>query len=200
MADTERLSPLPFEQWDAEARAALPTFVRRPELYVGPDARPMPNALGLLAHHGALGQGWLVFNRVMATHATVDVRLRELVILRVAWVTRSAYEWSQHTRFGLQAGLTPAELHAIPQGPSAELWSTAERALLAATDQLIDRQVVDDATWAQLARHFDEAQLLEVLFVAGAYVCFAMVCNATGLQPDPTTESFDAPELPAAQG
>jgi 4-carboxymuconolactone decarboxylase len=197
MTDAQRIIPLPIEQWNDAAKAVLPDYLGRPELYSGPDARPMPNALGLLAHNAALGQGWLEFNGVMAKSATIDVRLRELIILRVAWVTRSAYEWSQHIRIGHRAGLTVDQLHAIPQGPAAELWSPVERAVLAAADQLIDRQVVDDETWAALAEHFDSSQLLEVLFTAGAYLCFAAVCNAAALTPDPPTEKIDAPELPS---
>jgi 4-carboxymuconolactone decarboxylase len=196
MPETERLSPLPVEEWDDAAKAALPAFVRRPELYFGPEARPMPKVLGLLARHVPLGEGWLAFNDVLAKKTTVDVRLRELIILRVAWLTRSAYEWSQHTRIGHQAGLTVEQLHAIPQGPAADLWSPVERAVLSATDELIDRQVVEEDTWARLSQHFDGSQLLEVLFIAGTYICFAMVCNSAGLSPDPATERIDAPQLP----
>ena len=196
MPEGERLSPLPTEQWDDEAKAVLPAYLGRPELYTGPEARPMPKVMGLLAHNVALGQGWLEFNAVLAKSATVDARVRELIILRVAWVTRSAYEWGQHTRIGHRAGLTVEQLHAVPQGSAAELWSPVERAVLAAVDQLIDRQVVDDETWAELAGHFDRSQVLEVLFTAGTYICFAAVCNSAGLLPDPPTERVDAPELP----
>ncbi len=200
MAETERLSPLPMEQWDDGAKAVLPAYLGRPELYTGPDARPMPKVMGLLAHNAALGQGWLEFNALLAKSATVEARLRELIILRVAWVTRSAYEWRQHTRIGHHAGLTTEQLHAVPQGPAAELWSPVERAVLEAADQLIDHQVVDDDTWDRLAEHFDRAQLLEVLFTAGTYICFAAVCNSAGLSPDPPTETIDAPELPGRVG
>jgi AhpD family alkylhydroperoxidase len=198
MTDEERLPPLSIDQWDDGAKATLPAYLGRPELYTGPDARPMPKVMGLLAHNAVLGQGWLQFNAVLAKSTSVDRRLRELIILRVAWVTRSAYEWSQHVRIGHHAGLTAEQLHAIPTGPAADTWSPVERAVLAAVDQLIDRHVVEDETWAQLAKCFDRAQLLEVLFTAGTYICFAAVCNSAGLTPDPPTESIDAPELPSS--
>jgi 4-carboxymuconolactone decarboxylase len=198
MAESERLPPLPIEHWGEQANAVLPAYLGRPELYTGPEARPMPNVMGVLAHNVALGKGWLEFNSVLAKSATIDVRLRELIILRVAWATRSAYEWDQHTRIGHRAGLSTDQLHAVPEGPAAELWSPVERAVLAAVDQLIDHQLVDDDAWAQLAKHFDRAQLLEVLFTAGTYLCFAAVCNSAGLSPDPSTESVDAPQLPSA--
>src|ERR1700680_4528715 len=35
-----------------------------------------------------------------------DTRLRELMIMRIGWVTGSAYEWTQHWRGGHPAGAT----------------------------------------------------------------------------------------------
>jgi alkylhydroperoxidase family enzyme len=54
---------------------------------------------------------------------------------------------------------------------------------LLAVDQLVGNHTIDDARWAQLARHFDERQLLEICFVIGSYTCLAMVLNAAGLAP-----------------
>src|SRR2546430_5795471 len=36
-----------------------------------------------------------------------DTRLRELMIMRIGWVTGSAYEWTQHWRGGATAGGPP---------------------------------------------------------------------------------------------
>ena len=191
-----RLSPLPVEEWDDAARTVLPTYLRRPELYLrDADPLPMPQALGLLAHHVPLGEAWLSFNQVLVQNATIDAPLRELIILRVAWRTRSTYEWAQHTRIGLQAGLTVEQLHAVPEGTEATVWSPVERAVLAATDQMVDRQRVENATWNELGEHFDDTQLLELLFIAGAYICFAVVVNSARMEPDPPTEPVDAPVL-----
>jgi AhpD family alkylhydroperoxidase len=156
----------------------------------------MPGALGLLAHHLPLGQAWLAFNKVLAGQTALDVRLRELIVLRVAWRTRSAYEWAQHTRIGHDAGLSVEQLHAVPAGAAAPVWTPIEQSVLAATDQMVDGFNVDDRTWAQLSEHFSDTELVELLFVAGAYLCFAVVTNSAGLQPDPPTEPIDAPTLP----
>ena len=196
-----RVVPLPVDDWGDEARSVLTSYLRRPELYLsgGPDAQPMPGALGLLAHHLPLGSSWLSFNAVLDKQTTLDVRLRELVVLRVAWRTRAAYEWAQHTRMGYHAGLGAEQVYAIPSGVDADVWTPVERAVLRATDQMIDRFTVDDRTWAELAEHFTDAELIELLFVAGAYLCFAVVTNSAGLQPDPPTEPIDAPALPALE-
>ncbi|MBC7304624.1 MAG: carboxymuconolactone decarboxylase family protein, partial [Nocardia sp.] len=119
---------------------------------------------------------------------TVDPRDRELVILRVAWRSESEYEWTQHVRIATSLGLTAAQIEAVCEGGRAPVWSPVQRALLAMTDQLLDRYRVDDDTWAKLRLHFDNRQLIELLFVAGSYLCLAMVFNSVALQPDPEQE------------
>jgi alkylhydroperoxidase family enzyme len=194
------LTPLPVEQWSEEALTVLPQYLRRPELYlpVGPDVRPMPRALGLFAHHVKLGAAWMTFTEMLAgERATLDPRVRELAILRVAWRSGSNYEWKQHTRIGLASGLTTEQLYAIPDGANHPVWAPPDRAVLAAVDQMIDSSRIDAATWDDLAGVLDSAQLLELSFVIGGYLCFAAVANSVQLAADLPTEPVDAPELPA---
>ncbi len=180
-----RLVPLPFAAWDETTRTTLLQFLRRPELYLSgaPDAPPMPIVLEMFAHHLPLSVSWLPFTAMLASD---DARLspahRELLILRVAWRTRSGYEWNQHSRMGIEAGLTTAQIEAMGDGPRADAWTPLERALLTAVDEIIDDHVVGDATWAALASHFGPAEIFELLFVVGAYLCLAGVLNSIGLQ------------------
>ncbi len=190
------LAPLPVEEWSEAARRQLPGFLRRPELYLSGRA-PMPTVLGLFAHHVDLAVAWMGFTEMLAGGAsTLDPRLRELAILRVAWRTGSEYEWAQHTRIGLAAGLTTEELHRVPDGAASDAWSPLDRSVLAAVDQVADDWGIAGPTWAVLAGHLDPAPLLELTFVIGGYLCFAAVLNSVGLVPDPPTEPVDAPRLP----
>lgn len=201
--DGHGLEPLPVEQWSEQARAVLPGFLRRPELYLSgrPDAQPMPKALGMFAHHVPLGAAWMGFtDMLVSADATVDAYHRELAILRVAWKTASNYEWKQHTRIALGAGVTTEQLYAVAEGPSAPVWTPLERAVLDAADQVVESCRIAPATWAELAGTFSPAQLLELTFIIGSYHCFAAVVNSTGLQADPPTEAVDAPDLPSEAG
>jgi 4-carboxymuconolactone decarboxylase len=194
-----RLTPLQADEWSDEAKEVLLGYLRRPELYLSgkPDAPPMPQALGLFAHHVDLGAAWMSFTDFLAgERSTLDPALRELAILRVAWRTGSAYEWKQHTRIALGTGLTTSQLHAFPEGPDAEVWTPFERSVLEAVDQIVDTSRVEDATWRALAAALEPPQLLELTFVIGGYLCFAVVANSVRLQPDPPTEPVDAPDLP----
>jgi alkylhydroperoxidase family enzyme len=39
-----------------------------------------------------------------------DTRLRELMIMRIGWVTGSAYEWTQHWRVATTAEIPPEDI------------------------------------------------------------------------------------------
>jgi 4-carboxymuconolactone decarboxylase len=180
-----RLAPVPFAEWDEETRTTLLHFLRRPERYLSgaPDAPPMPIVLEMFAHHLPLSASWLPFTDMLAGEdATLGAAQRELLILRVAWRTHSGYEWAQHNRMGSDAGLSAAQIDAVPEGPAAALWTSLERALLRAVDDMIDAHEVSDAAWVELATHFTPAQMFELLFVVGGYLCLATVLNSIGLQ------------------
>jgi 4-carboxymuconolactone decarboxylase len=83
---------------------------------------------------------------------------------------------------GAEAGLTAAQLDAIPSGPAAAVWTPFETALLTAVDEMIDDHAIGDATWASLASRFGPAEMFELLFVVGGYLCLAAVLNSIGLQ------------------
>jgi 4-carboxymuconolactone decarboxylase len=198
-----RLAPLPFAEWDDNTRTALLQYLRRPELYLSgaPDALPMPVVLEVFARHVPLSESWLPFTEMLAgDDATLSPEHRELLILRVAWRTRSGYEWNQHSRMGADAGLTGPKLDAIPDGPASAVWTSLERTLLTAVDEMVDEHVVSDETWGGLVSAFAPAQIFELLFVVGGYLCLAAVLNSVGLQAampplpgdDPVTPGGDA--------
>ena len=198
-ATAPRLAPVPRETWTDDVvdalRVGFSDEVAQRFASTGPDAVPVPNVLGTLLHHPTLAGPFLAYNNVLLQTPTLEPRVRELMILRVAWRTRSRYEFVQHARLAARLGITEGEVAAI--GDSAGgAWSTLERALLDATDQLIDRYRVDDATWNRLAEDLDERQLVEVVFVVGTYVGLAMAFNSFGLQVDPDLQEFNR-TLPA---
>jgi alkylhydroperoxidase family enzyme len=148
----------------------------------------MPIVLELFAHHLPLSDVWLAFSDMLASsEARLEPAHRELAILRVAWRTRSGYEWNQHHRMGATVGLSDAQLEAVREGPDA--------AMLKAADEMIDRFSISEETWQALASWLNEAELFELLFVIGGYLCLATVLNSIGLQADmPTDPNDEKPE------
>jgi AhpD family alkylhydroperoxidase len=199
-AGAPRLEPIPPEQWGdddlAALRSAFSDAVVERFRAPGPDAMPVPNALTTLLHHPKLAGPWLTYNNVLLWDPALDHRLRELIVLRVAWRTRSQYEWVQHVKLGDRYGVTAEDVAAIADGAAASRWSPLERDLLASTDQLLERYRIDDETWSRLAAALDERQLIEVVFVVGTYVCLAMAFKSLGLALDPGLDASAAPALP----
>jgi 4-carboxymuconolactone decarboxylase len=199
-ADGPRIAPLPSDEWREDAVAAVRAaygeqFVDR-FLAGGADAPAMPNVLATLMRHPALAGPFLTYNHMLLTTPAVAPRLRELMVLRVAWRTRSIYEWVQHVRLGPRFEITADDIDAIALGADAGIWSPLEAELLRATDQLLDHYRVDDDTWARLAEHLDERQLVEVAFIVGTYTCLAMAFNSFGLELDPELDASVAPPFP----
>jgi 4-carboxymuconolactone decarboxylase len=187
-APSPRLTPIAPENWDDDMRVALasayPEEVVTRLLSTDPDSQPMPNALATMMHHPALVGPFLVYNNMLLQKPTLDPRARELIVLRVAWRTRSRYEWVQHLRLAPRVGITAEEVAAVAEGPGADAWNPLEADLLAATDQCIDGYRIEDETWSRLAGQLDERQLVELVFVVGTYTALAMVFNSFGLELD----------------
>jgi alkylhydroperoxidase family enzyme len=199
-ATAPRIAPLPKDEWSEEAAAALRAAygdqAAERLLSGGPDVPRVPNVLTTMMRHPALAGPFLVYNAVLLNTPTLEPRLRELMILRVAWRTRSRYEWVQHVRIAAACGIAAQEADAIGRHGHAAGWTPLEADLLAATDQLLDGYRIDDATWARLADHLDERQLIEVAFVVGTYTGLAMAFNSLGLELDPELDDVAAPPFP----
>lgn len=109
-------------------------------------------------------------------------RDREIAILRVGWLCKSGYEWTQHRRIGLESGLSETEIACIKTGAGAEVWTAAERALLAAVDDLNRDHFVSNVSWGELAKHYSERQCMDLVFTVGQYTQVSMILNSFGIQ------------------
>jgi 4-carboxymuconolactone decarboxylase len=115
---------------------------------------------------------------------SLSPRDREILILRAGWLCRSGYEWTQHHRIGLQSGLSPEEIERIKLGPMDQHWTPAERALLAAADDLHRDQFITRVVWESLSAHFSERQMMDVVFTVAQYVQVSTILNTFGVQLD----------------
>src|SRR5215469_5149248 len=57
-----------------------------------------------------------------------DTRLRELMIMRIAWVTGSAYEWTQHWRVATTAGIPSQTVLAVREWQNSDQLTPADKA------------------------------------------------------------------------
>ena len=142
------------------------------------------NALGTLARHPALTAAFNTFNGYILFASTLTPRQRELLVLRVAALRQSAYEWEQHRVLAGDVGLDPVEVERIAAGPDASGWSPFESAMLRAVDELIGDGEIADPTWQLLAAEFDDQQLMDLVFTVGAYEILALAFRSFRIELD----------------
>ena len=142
------------------------------------------NVLGTMAHHPDLARAFFTFNGHVLFATSLSDRQRELVVLRVAHLRRSEYEWRQHVLLAADAGMAPEEVARVTEGPDAPGWDSLERAILRATDELVTQSTVSDMTWEALAVELRTEQLMDLIFTVGTYDLLAMAFNTFGIELD----------------
>lgn len=134
-----------------------------------------PNVFLVLGRHRKLFRGWLRFAGRLMPGGTLPRRDSELVILRVAHRRDCPYELEQHRRLGRRAGLSPAEIDRVADGPDVHGWSARQRMLLRVVDELQDDGDLTDETWSEVRTHLDERGAIELVLLASHYDMLATV-------------------------
>ena len=162
---------------------------------------------------GTPGNWWTVFNIVpdAFNHTTdgfrfyrdekrkIDPALRELGQVRAGFAVGSQFVFSQHCKAGRDAGLTEAQIKAIPHWPVADCFSDIERAALAYTDALVlERGRVPDGVFAVLKAHLSDEEILELTYITCTYMMHAVISRALRLEYDDVEERVV--EVPAPAG
>jgi alkylhydroperoxidase family enzyme len=141
-----------------------------------------PNILTTLGQHPRLFRAWLRYSARLMPFGSLPRRDTELVILRVAWQCRSAYEWQQHVSIALRVGLTPEEVAGVAEGSSAGGFTERQRALLAVSDELIGQRALSDATWSAVQASLSDREAIELCLLIGHYQGLASAIGGLGIQ------------------
>jgi alkylhydroperoxidase family enzyme len=149
------------------------------ELGIG-EAQASRSAFRMLANHPDLVKHVYGLLTMLSSRNKLPTRLRELIIMRLAWTAGSEYAWFQHYRIATtQAGVTPEEIVAVRDWRKSNLFGAAERAVLAAADDTCQRGKISDAVWADCARELEEpAVLVEMVVAIGNWTMFAQLLES----------------------
>jgi len=130
----------------------------------------------MIKHPGIFGPHMVMGAAIF--RGVIPARERELAVLRLAWLSRAPYEWGEHVDISQRYGVTPEEVERVTQGSSAPGWSEHDAAILRGTEELLGDHAIADATWAVLAKSWNEAQLIEFPMMVGQYVATGYVQNS----------------------
>jgi 4-carboxymuconolactone decarboxylase len=180
LGERERLPFMGEDDLDERHLAALEQLR---VLYGYPEGMPLAPFFANLAHSPEFFAGYIELGVTASIRSALPARVRELAILRTGWLYGAPYIWSEHVHSARGRVLSSEEIGRIVEGPGAQGWSDADRAVLQAVADLHDDAMISDATWDALAIHFDARQLLELPILIGHYVTTAFLQNSlrTGL-------------------
>ncbi|MFN3340871.1 MAG: carboxymuconolactone decarboxylase family protein [Dietzia sp.] len=137
-----------------------------------------------LGHARRLFPAWLAYSGMMMPFGVLDRRTTELVILRVAHLRGSVYERAHHERIGARVGLDDDEIARTLEDPATAGWTDRLEAVLRAVDELVRTKDIADDTWAALAAHLTEPELVGFVQLVAQYDGLATSLHALRVQPD----------------
>jgi 4-carboxymuconolactone decarboxylase len=168
-----RVKPLTLETMTVEQRELVAAQMRD---------GAVPNLYATLVVHTRFYGPRLRFGSYIQRESRLPPKIRELLILRTAWLMRSEYEWAHHAPLAKDAGLSEPEIARIANSPQAKEWSDEYRSLLSAADELRRESFISDATWKELGKHYDTGTLIEIIYTVGGYAMTAFAINSLGIQ------------------
>jgi AhpD family alkylhydroperoxidase len=162
-------------------------------------ARGNLNVYRTLANAEKVFTGWMQAGQALLTSPVLPLRLRELVVLRTAFLMDCPYELGQHRDVARTAGVSSDEINAIT---SESDWQTGpfdatELAVLQLTSELLSTRGVSDAVFDQVHRELGPQATVEVLMVINRYSGLALMLNALDVDLD---ESARLPIPPRHDG
>ena len=170
----------------ADRRDATSRAWRDDRPHQGGPSRRLLNVYKLLLHSPALAQTWFDHNGAVRWKTKLTGRLREIVIIRVAHLNGVDYVLAQHIPgLALAEGLTLAECEALTDWRATDLFDLRERAALAYAEAMTLSTSVADEVFADVGRHFDDREIVELSVLIGTYIMHNRVMKALAIDLEP---------------
>jgi 4-carboxymuconolactone decarboxylase len=152
---------------------------------IGTDGR-VPNIFKTMGNNPQVLRSYLRLGNGLWAHCGLDVKTRELAILRTAILHHSVYEWHQHVRIGRDGGLTDEQINAVHHWKTAEIFSDAERAIFAYIDALDASEHPPQEVHDALAEHYPASTIVGINLLTGFYGMTAKFLAAMEVEPEGT--------------
>jgi 4-carboxymuconolactone decarboxylase len=183
-----RVAPLsaPYEQEIAQMLAK----------WMPPDSPAEPLRLfrtlavhpSLAARMRPLGAG------ILGSSATVEPRLREIMIHRTCALCGAEYEWGVHAVAFGGALFSEEQIASTSRGGAGDgCWSADQAAVFRLADELHATSAVSDELWGELRTRLKDTQILELLVTAGWYHVIAYICNGLRVTGEEWARTFPPP-------
>jgi 4-carboxymuconolactone decarboxylase len=183
---TDRLRPIPPDEWTDAQRAAAQEIVNGPRgaLY-GPFV-PLLRSPELMGYAQRLGE-------YLRYRSAIGTRLTELAILVTARQWSQQVEWAIHEPIARYHGIADEVIAAIAARRRPEGMAPDEALVHDFCVMLHQRQRIDDDTYAAALAMFGEHGVVDLMGINGYYTFLAMVMNASQTEV-PASAAVPLPE------
>lgn len=124
--------------------------------------------------------------------SAVDPRLRELAILQVGYLARSAYEWSHHIKIGYGFGVTDADIRALvdeTEGRSSDL-DPLTAAVLRGAREMTQNLGMSDDTFRYLEGKMPLNGLIDLCLVIAQYNSVVRMLATLQIDVEPAYQQY----------
>lgn len=143
--------------------------------------RPTPNIFLALAHAPVQLDGMLTYAKALRSAGELGPRLRELVILSLAFAKGGDYIAAHHIADAIKAGFTQAQVEALRRGDESDVFDEVEIAVIRLGRAAGADEEITDEHWAAVAAHLDHEQLVQLVLTATWYVSGVLMMRMLGI-------------------
>lgn len=173
----ERLSIPARDVMTEPQRAAADAIIAGPRKAIFGPFIPLLQCPILMDRIGKIGEA-------LRFEGSLPERIREFAIAAVARETSNQFEWQTHVPLALRAGVSQMIIEDLAAGRRPKGMTAEEEATLDIIAELVHRNGVSDATYAEAVRCFGEPGTVELTALIGYFVMVCWIMNV-GRTPGP---------------
>ena len=151
---------------------------------------PVLNLFKAVGNSPKVGRNFVRLGNSILNPEFIDPKLRELAILRVGNLLRSEYEFTKHVTIGLEVGVAKGQIDELSNWASSKKFTDIERAVLQYTDEVTLNVKVNDSTFADLKKFFDDQAIVKLTATIGYYGMVSRVLVALQIELEPGEKAF----------
>ena len=139
------------------------------------------------------------FGNALLMKSKLKSYFRELVIIRISFLTGSRYEWAQHVPIALSAGVTKEQLEEINNWKDSTLFSEEDKVILKFTDQVVQAHQPSEETFNLAAKFLDPESLVELTLAIGFWSMVGKFLRTFQVEIEESLLKDIGPLLPSSQ-
>lgn len=164
-----------------QVQAILDTMAKGP-----PGVDTSPAIYLTIAHNPAMLETLRFMGDTLRETTALSPAEREVIIHRVASLCDNGYEWGIHAKLlAGPLGLGEEWLQASWSGEPGDFAEESHALLARVCDEMHATATVSDATWQRVRERYDDAQIVEIVFMVGYYHLVSYVARMFELTPEP---------------